>query len=273
MTGALSVSWRLALPMYRLTPALGVAWDAVLAAVIAGLRRRGWNDTLRLDDPGEDLMGFWRAPDLLLSQTCGYPLVTELQSAVQVLATPQFDLPGCVGSNYRSLVLVPETGVRSLAALRGAVAVINQWHSHSGMNALRHTIAPLARQGRFFSRILVSGSHSESIAMLQRGQADVAAVDCVSHGLAARADPGLVAGVRVLHDTAPAPGLPLIASRRLSDDQIQLLRSVLLELPEQAPDALRAVSVRRLSAMQLADYAPIRQQALQAARLGYPVLA
>lgn len=271
MTGALS-SWRLALPMYNVTPALGAAWDALLAAIIAGLRQRGWADTMQVVTPAGDLMAWWRAPDLLLSQTCGYPLVTELQSDVQVLATPEFDLPGCAASNYCSKVLVPESGVRSLAELRGAVAVINQWHSQSGMNALRHTIAPLARQGRFFSRVLVSGSHGESISMLRRGQADVAAVDCVTYGLAARADPALLAGVRVLQDTAPAPGLPMIAARTLSDDQSQALRAVLLELHEHVPDILRALSIRRLRAMQLADYAPIRQQAEQAAQLGYRTL-
>ncbi len=261
MTDALR-SWRLALPMYNVTPALAAAWDALLAAVIAGLRRRGWADTMQVVAPAGDLMAWWRAPDMLLSQTCGYPLVTELQSDVQVLAAAEFDLPGCAGSNYRSM----------LAALRGSVAVINQWHSHSGMNALRHTVAPLAQEGRFFSSVRVSGSHMQSIAMLQSGQADVAAVDCVTYGLAKRAAPALVAGVRVLHDTAPAPGLPLIAARTLSDDQSQALRAVLLELHEHVPDVFRALSIRRLCAMQPADYAPIRQQAEQAAQLGYRTL-
>ncbi len=265
-------SWRLALPMYNITPALAAAWEALLAAVIAGLRRRGWTDTLQIVAPAGDLRALWRAPDLLLSQTCGYPLVTELQSDVQVLATPEFDLPGCAGSNYRSLVLVPESGVRSLAALRGKVAVINQWHSHSGMNALRHTIAPLAAQGRFFSSVLVSGGHMESIAMLQRGQADVAAVDCVTFALAERAAPARVAGIRRLLETAAAPGLPLIAARTVRQDQMQALRAVLRELPEDAPDVLRAVSIRRFAELQLADYAPIGEQALQAAEFGYRAL-
>lgn len=255
--------------MYNVTPALGVAWQAVLLAVIAGLQRRGWTDTLQSVDPGEDLMAFWRAPDMLLSQTCGYPLVTALQSEVQVLAIPEFDLPGCSGSDYSSLVLVPEAGVRSLADLRGKVAVINQWHSHSGMNALRHSVAPLARTGRFFSRVLVSGSHMESIAMLQRGQGDVAAVDCVTFGLAQRAAPAKVAGVRCLLSTQSSPGLPLIAARTLCPQQFQALRAVLLELPDSVPDALRAVSVRRLRAADLDDFAPIRQQAEQAAAWGY----
>ena len=265
-------SWRLALPMYKVTPALGAAWDNVLRAVMAGLHHRGWTDDFQIAAPTSDLMAWWRAPDLLLSQTCGYPLVTQLQSDVQVLAAPEFDLPGCSGGNYRSMILVPEPGARSLAALRGSVAVINDWHSHSGMNALRHTIAPLAEQGRFFSRILVSGSHMESVAMLRRGQADVAAVDCATYGLAQRAAPELVAGVRLLQTSAPAPGLPLITSRAVHGDQLRMLRDVLLDLHEQAPDVMRAVAIRRLLPMHISDYAPIQQMAAHAAQLGYDML-
>jgi len=266
-------SWRLALPMYNVTPALGVAWQAVLDCVIAGLRSRGWSDAARVVAPPDDLMALWRSPDLLLSQTCGYPLVTELCESVRVLALLEFDLPGCDGAGYRSMILVPDHGARSLGALRGTVAAINQWHSHSGMNALRHTIAPLASDGRFFARIQASGSHLQSMAMLQRGEADVAAVDCVTYGLAMREAPALTAGLRVLQVSAPAPGLPLIASTALSDAQADLLQEILLTLPDSAPDVLRALSVRRVRAAQLADYAPIRQQALTAAEHGYRELA
>lgn len=266
-------AWRLALPMYNLTPALGMAWEALLGAVALGLRRRGWTDAMQVVPAPHDPMALWRAPDLLLSQTCGYPLVTELQHDVRVLAAPEFVLPHCESVHYRSLILVPQDGARTLEQLRGTVAVINQWHSHSGMNALRHTIAPLAREGRFFSRIEESGSHMASIAVLQQGLAAVAAIDCVTYGLAARYAPERLAGVRQLHVSAPAPGLPFIASRALTDAQAQALRDVLLSLHADAPQVLQALSIRRLRAMDLADYAVVRQQALDAAGHGYNTLA
>ncbi len=271
MTGR-AVSWRLSLPMYNVTPALAAAWDALLHAVIDGLARRGWTDTMTVVPQPDDLMAFWRAPDLLLSQTCGYPLVTALSAQVQVLAVPEFDLPGCDGIDYRSVILVPEQGARSLEALRGSVAAINQPHSHSGMNALRHTIAPLARGGRFFSRIAVSGGHLASIALLQRGQAAVAAVDCVTYHLALRHAPERVAGLRVLQYSAAAPGLPLIAAHRLSDRQTRDLRAVLLALPESATQDLQSLSVRRFRAIGLPDYEPVREQARFAAEQGYAEL-
>jgi len=258
--------------MYNVTPGLALAWESLLHVVIDGLRRRGWDDPMHVVPTPDDLMAFWRAPDLLLSQTCGYPLVMALQSAVRVLAVPAFALPGCDGMAYRSVILVPEDGVRSLDALRGSVAAINQDHSQSGMNALRHTIAPLARGGKFFSQVVVSGSHMASIAMLQRGKAAVAAIDCATYGLAVRHAPKLVAGVRQLQTTVPAPGLPLITSRQLTEAQAQDLQDVVLSLTDTAALALQTLSIDRFHAIGLPDYAPIMAQARFAVGQGYPTL-
>ncbi|MEO8544088.1 MAG: PhnD/SsuA/transferrin family substrate-binding protein [Betaproteobacteria bacterium] len=267
--------WRLALPMYNVTPALACAWEDLLHAVVDALHRRGWNGAMRVAPVPvmEDLMAFWRSPDLLLSQTCGYPLVTALGEDVRVLAVLAFDLPGCEGICYRSAIVVPNDGAHSLEQLRGSVAAINQAHSHSGMNALRHTLAPLARDGRFLSRIEVSGSHLASLAMVQSGKAQVAAIDCATLGLAMRYAPQLLAGVRTLQYTAGAPGLPLIGSRALSDDQAQVLRDVLLDLPKTARHLLAPLCIRDLRAVTLTDYQPIVEQAQFATDRGYPVLA
>ncbi len=272
MTGT-PYSWRLALPMYRVTSALGLAWDALLQAVMAGLRQRGWSDAMQIETAPDELMDFWRSPDLLLSQTCGYPLVTALQHTVQVLAVPEFDLPGCTGVRYCSAIVVPQHGARTLQELRGAVAAVNGPHSHSGMNALRHAIAPLARDGRFFSKVLLSGSHMSSLALVQRGEADVAAIDCVSYALTARHAPERVTGVRVLQYSEPAPGLPLIASTRLDAGQVSDLLDVLTSLHTSAPALMESVSIRRFVGIGLADYEPILDQARLACEQGYPELA
>lgn len=259
--------------MYNITPALALAWENLLLAVVDALRRRGWTDAMQVAPVVDDLMAYWRSDDMLLSQTCGYPLVTALGDKVRVLAVPVFDLPGCEDICYRSVIAVPANGADTLQALRGTVAAINQADSHSGMNALRHTIAPLARGGRFFSRIEVTGSHLASLAMLQSGHAAVAAIDCATWAMAQRHAPHLLAGVRMLLYTAPAPGLPLIASRSLSDAQSAQLRDVLLRLPTEAPHVLAPLSIVELRAVTLADYLPIARQAQFAAAQGYPNLA
>lgn len=267
-----SGAWRLALPMYNVTPGLARSWESLLGVVVQGLRRRNWSGAMDIVPVPDDLMAFWRADDVLLSQACGYPLVTLLGDAVHVLAVPDFDLPGCEGIHYCSVIVVPDNGALALESLRGSVAVVNQQHSQSGMNMLRHTFAPLAHAGRFFGRVDVSGGHLASMAMVQSGQADVAAIDCVTYALAARHAPHLVAGLRVLQRTVSAPGLPLIASRALSEPQLQDLRDVLYGLSTMAPQLLAQLSLRTLRPVSLDDYRPIAEQIRFAVDRAYPVL-
>lgn len=86
-----SMSERLAFPMYAVndedTQAL---WRAVRQLLAA--RGVVEEDTLSYQVP-EDLLTHWRHPALLLSQTCGYPLMTRLlrqckRSAVFTIRRP-----------------------------------------------------------------------------------------------------------------------------------------------------------------------------------------
>ena len=91
------------------------------------------------------------------------------------------------------------------------------------MNALRYTIAPLARKGHFFCEIKVAGNYQLSIAMITRVEAGIAAIDCVTHGLMARHDPASVAGTRVLAQIHAALALPYVTGRQTAlEDQVRL---------------------------------------------------
>ncbi|CNH25491.1 ABC-type phosphate/phosphonate transport system%2Cperiplasmic component [Yersinia intermedia] len=98
-----------------------------------------------------DLLQHWRDPDLLLSQTCGFPLMMLLQQQVQLIGVFSYQSPYCSGEYYRSLVVVraDEKG-QQLADFRHRVVAYNSTDSQSGYNALRALIAPLAINGRFF---------------------------------------------------------------------------------------------------------------------------
>lgn len=88
----------------------------------------------------------------MLSQTCGYPLVTQLPE-VQTVGCFHYAAPGCEGRRYRSLLVVREADShRMLGDFLGRRAVCNAEHSQSGYNVLRKMVAPLSREGRFFQR-------------------------------------------------------------------------------------------------------------------------
>ena len=210
-----------ALPMYFAGENAHAMWWHGLAAA---LRAEGVLNVPDVLTGPEDYLAHWLAPDLLLSQTCGYPLTHALAGKVQLVGTLHYAAAGCDGANYCSHVLVRADDARAtLADYRGAVAAFNSPDSQSGFNSFRHTLAPLG-QG-FFRQWLETGAHRQSIEKVRTGAADIAAIDCVSFDLLHRHEPGWLAGVRILTQTASAPGLPLITSLKTSPDQLTRLRA------------------------------------------------
>ncbi|MBX9884697.1 MAG: PhnD/SsuA/transferrin family substrate-binding protein [Novosphingobium sp.] len=263
------------LAMYRDPPTVAEATRALWADLGARLVAAGLADVPAALDETTAHDAAWFDPQLLLAQTCGYPLVTRLAGQVRLVATPVYRHPGCAGVLNGSFVIVhADAGYGVMADLRGKVAAINDWGSNSGMNLLRHTVAPHAVEGRFFGRVTESGSHRASIALVARGEADVAAVDCVTFGNLARFAPELVAGVRVLADTARTPGLPLITRGAASDAELALLRGALDDFaadPATAP--LRDVlGLGGFAVLPESAYDAVLALERAAAALGYPVL-
>lgn len=224
----------------------------------------------------DDFRAHWLSPATLLSQACGYPLVTLLAGRVQLVGTFRYAAPGCEGSDYASLVVVREDDpARTVADLAGRRAAFNSRDSQSGYNSLRALVAPHVRDGRFFGAVIESGGHASSMRLVREGGADVAAIDCVTHALAARADPQAVAGLRTLCLSERAPGLPLITAQATSEQDLARLRSAIAAacadpaLAEQrAAFLLEGFDVRPL-----ADYDRCLEMQERAKALGYPELA
>lgn len=261
--------------MYRDPPVVAEATRGLWAFLRDRLRAAGLADVPEGLDEDIAHDAAWLDPRLLLAQTCGYPFMAQLQGRVRLVATPVYRHPGCEGVLNGSFVIVrTDAAAASVAELRGQVAAINDPGSNSGMNLLRHTVAPHASGGRFFRQVVESGSHRASIAMVARGDADVAAVDCVTFGNLARFAPELVAGVRILAETAKTPGLPLITRIGASDADLALLRGALDDFAAD-PAAARVRDVLGLGGFAQqpeSAYAVVQALEREAAALGYPVL-
>ena len=259
------MTWTAALPMYNVSARIGQAYEALLVALAEEA-----GQVAALESPS-DLPAFWRRRDLLLSQTCGYPYMTQLRGAVTLVATPCYDFAGCSGSDYSSVIVVREQAeVDVLADAIGLVAVVNDLNSNSGMNVLRHAVAPLARGGRFFGRVIQSGSHAASVRMVRQGAADIAAVDCVTWGYLAREDSGALRGLKVLRYSVASPGLPLIAGGGVEEELVLRLRGALLRPNARMRELMEALSIRAFEYRGDADYARILQIQTEAEAAGYP---
>jgi ABC-type phosphate/phosphonate transport system substrate-binding protein len=236
-----------ALPMYDFD-AIATAHDRLWTAVAARLAAAQIIGLpLRLSRE-LDYVAVWRDPRLLLGQACEFPLAKQFARHVRVVATPLYSAPGCEGARYRSAVVVDrESPALHLRDLRDSRCVINAIDSNSGMNLLRAAVAPLVRDARlpgaryhggrlhgaryhggpFFRSVTVSGAHRRSAEMIANGEADVAALDCVTFAHLQRLYPGTMSRVRMLEWTPSSPSLPFITARSTSDAMLQELRRAL----------------------------------------------
>ncbi|WP_158933731.1 phosphate/phosphite/phosphonate ABC transporter substrate-binding protein [Burkholderia sp. S171] len=270
------MNWVAALPMYNVTPAIAADWRVLLDHVHR--RLQSWldarGDSLAVVEPEASLQEFWRRDDLLLSQTCGYPLVRVLAGRVQLVATPVFTVDGCEGGDYHS-VLVARTAakVTSLAQCRGLRVAYNTPDSNSGMNLLRSAVAPLADGQPFFASVIETGGHLASLQALQDDRADVAAIDCVSFAFVLDHLPDLARGLVEIGTTGSAPGLPLIASKRVPPEGIDALLCALSDAIAHDRPLAKRLKLNGFARRPLDDYASILEIEMDAVKRGYPRLA
>lgn len=193
------------LPMYATARTAGATarlWAGIRDALRA--REIAAPNHLTLDIP--DLARHWLSPDLVLSQTCGLPFRLWLAGRVTLVGTPDYGVGGCPPGHYRSLVVARADDPReTLERFRGAIFACNDPHSQSGWAALA-TERPEVPTGA----VHFTGSHCSSARAVRDARADFAALDAVTWRLMAEA--GETEGLRVVHATPPAPGLPLITA-------------------------------------------------------------
>ena len=170
-------------------------------------------------------------PNLLVSQCCGYDILHRYRETLMPIATPEYTAPGCIGGNYCSVVVVSDNSrFDDVRQMHDTVAAINGPESHSGMSALRQLVADHHVDGKFFSDVIVTGSHLASLALIRRGDAEVAAIDTVTLALIRRHRPQALAGIRELGTTYCAPAPPFVVSSNLPAEQVALITATLFDL-------------------------------------------
>jgi len=262
------------MPMYDLSEVEG-ALDSLWAGLARHLRREGFSEVPDRIQHGRNLADLWDDPDLWFSQCCGYDIVRRYAGKLRPVATPHYGAPGCKGSRYASNVVVAEDcEANDVLEMFGAICVVNGLESHSGANALKALVAPRNRDGRFFSEVKVSGTHIASLEMIRRGEADVAAIDCVTYALLESYRPAALAGIRKLGRTYRAPAIPYVTRWDEDKDRVERLRTAIFNAFSD-PDLTvtrQALYLKSIEALPVLAYHQISEHEDYAARLGYPEL-
>ena len=256
------------LAMYVAPQPVQVASEQWLTRIVALL------DAPRRDGRGLELLELFRSPDLLLTQTCGYPLMTLLRGQVQLVGRPRYELNDSSAGNHCSLIVSRATDPRiDLAEFKGSRGVINDRHSNSGMNLFRHRLAPLQQGGRFFASVAVSGAHQQSLRYVREGWADLACIDSVTFDCLARYAPAEVAGLRLVARTATSPTLPYITALDTGGVGAEQIRRAMNQALQQLPQVSAVLGVQEVLPVSEADYQPVLDLQRVATDCGYEVLA
>ncbi len=241
------------LPMYD-WPEVRWATDALWSAIAERLAERGIDAPTALDRE-HPMEGVWTDPGLVLSQTCGWPYATRLIDRVRYVATPVYDVPGCEGPLYSSMI-VARTGdaAAGFAALARRRVAYNSAGSFSGFVVLGAAMREVGIDPGAAAWV-ETGGHRASVAAVAAGDADVAAIDAVCWALAREHDPA-AANLTIVATTPLRPGLPLITSRARGDHEAEILATSFNEAitsPDLA-DPARALHLSGIVRLDESDY-------------------
>ena len=250
---------RASLPMYD-WPEVRPQTDAFWAALCNELTARGIDAPAELDraTPRYDL---WRATDLVLSQTCGWPLVSALSGHVDVAAIPTYAAEGCGNGTYSSALIAREPG-DPLTLARSRVAV-NSFDSLSGYWTLANTLAKGGMKAGQVSAWVETGSHRNSVIAVSQGRADVAAIDAVSWQLALDHEPEAKT-LTVIGWTDELPALPFVTAKGNGAQRNALTEALQVAL-QLSPQAYLV----GLSGGKVANYQAVEQVGAEARTNGF----
>ena len=226
-------------PFVAIRPDHERLWDAVRARLPFEAPDLDW--TIEHDEA-------CRRDDLLIGQTCGWPLITDLASSVLVVGTFDCDVEGAAGGTYYSLLVSrdPDPLVEILQRPDLTVAA-NSSDSLSGWVSL-HSVA--ASQGVSLDAVEWTGSHASSVEAVRLGRADLAAIDSVSW---THID---TTGLSVVGRGPRIPCLPLVTSRSSTETVVGELRrgfAAAVSDPSMA-STCAALRIRGFLDRELADY-------------------
>ncbi|MBA3908851.1 MAG: hypothetical protein C0524_02975 [Rhodobacter sp.] len=235
------------LAMYDAGPAMA-ANDRLWALVRDRLRGQGIAAPDALTRGEAAYWPAWEAPDLLLSQTCGYPFRARLHGRVAYVGTPDYGVEGCPPGHYRSVFVVRADDPRhGVADFDGAPFAYNEALSQSGWAAPQSHAAKLELH---LPPVVKTGGHRLSALAVAEGRADIAALDAVTWALLQGEDP-VTDRLRVVGTTDPTPGLPFIAAK---DAPVDLIHAAL-------SDAIAALTPRDRATLRLKGIVRIAEAA------------
>ncbi|NOV24106.1 ABC transporter permease [Cupriavidus necator] len=258
--------------MYAVTAPAEQAWRALLAHVSG---RAGVALPYVEHAAPAPVRELWERPDLGCVFMCGYPYASATVTP-QLLAAPVPALPRYGGRPvyFSEFIVRADASVQTLEQTFGKRLACMLPESNSGYNAPRHYLMRLAPAGTpalYRPAAAPTPTPRAVIGAVLAGDADVGVVDSYVMDLLRRYDPVLVAQLKMLALTPPAPIPVLVASAGADRQQCMRVRAALLGMHQDAAGTalLAALELARFVAAQPADYACLPAMAHAADRASF----
>lgn len=232
--------------------------------------------------------------DMLLSQgivqlgfICGLPYTHKAaQDEVELIAIPVMgpeagrfpDTPGyrdVPGKYYSYTIVRKDSPLTSWADLKGKSYVYNDRSSNSGYNMPRYKLVQLGARSweDWFSRIVISGSHEESIRLVARGLVDASSVDSLVLDFDRHLGDPDALNVKVIETLFPGgAGIPpVVASKKLSPRIREALKRAFIRMhkTEEGRAILKRALLVRFDPADDSNYDDVRRMEKAAKEAGF----
>jgi phosphonate transport system substrate-binding protein len=217
-----------------------------------------WQERERLLDEGK----------LDLCWICGLPYIRKVAQApgsMDPLVAPVMS-----GSRYQNrpiyfsdVVVHRDSPYLSLDDLQGAAWAYNEPGSHSGYGVVRYALALRGKTLNLFGRVIESGAHQTSLAMILKKEIDGSAIDSTVLELELVHHPEIASRLRIIDTFGPSPIPPWVVSRKTSPEMRTALLDALthLDMDPKGKAILQKAGIARFAPVVDRDYDPIREMA------------
>ncbi len=138
------------------------------------------------------------------------------------------DIPG---KYYSYTIVHKDSPLKTWADLKGKTYAFSEMGSNSGYNLPRSKLVSIgAKDWKYFSKVVVSGSHEESIRLVASGVVDASSVDSLVLDYDRVAKDAAALNVRIIDHLGPAGIPPVVVSKRADPSIKKALMDVMLNM-------------------------------------------
>jgi len=206
------------------------------------------------DDPFEVNnadVGFMCAPSLVLLRKSRQPSIELLPLA------PVFTDERAAGKPlyFSDVVVHRDSGITHFEQLRGRTWAYNDARSLSGWHCALERLRTMRSESEFFSSTVASGSHHESLRLVNEGLVDAAAIDSTVLAIKRHLRPSPAGRFRIIESWGPWPVHPVVVRASLEEAAKATIIEALAELHRtKAMDAMSGIPFERFASVTYEDY-------------------